>query len=77
MSPLKIKYDCENAKRDVDLFFSIGPSIAEGESAFWRAMRHIAHESTTEKHKITCKKCWRYFLREKRKILEKFEREEK
>lgn len=68
MSSFKMKYDCEEAKKDIDLIFSVGIHNTEGESAFWRAMRHIAHSRTSQKHKISCSKCWRYFKRKKKKI---------
>jgi len=69
-------YICMHARRDVDLFFSIGPSLSEGESAFWKAMGHIVHGDIT-KHRIACKKCWRYYLRRKRETIEKIERGKK
>jgi hypothetical protein len=69
-------YTCMNARRDVNLFFSIGPSVSDGASAFWRIMGHMVSGDII-KHRIVCKTCWRYYLRKKRETIERFEREKK
>jgi len=63
-------YTCVSARRDVCMFFSVELSRTEGESAFWRAMSHIVHGDII-KHRISCKKCWRYYLRKKKEAIQK------
>ena len=69
-------YTCVSARRDVCLFFSAGPSISEGESAFWRAMRHMI-SGDIARHRVVCKPCWRYYLRKKKETVRQFKRSKK
>jgi hypothetical protein len=68
------QYTCENAREDIKLFFSSGPYVSEGESAFWRIMSHMIKGDIT-KHRIVCRPCWRYFLRKKRQTRQKIKRQ--
>ena len=69
-------YDCLNSRKDINLFFSAGPSVSEGESAFWRTMRHMI-SGDIARHRVVCRPCWRYYLRRKKETVQKFKRSKK
>jgi hypothetical protein len=63
----KTKYDCENARQDINLVFFEETSMSERDSAIWRILKHIMHGDLVEIHHINCKKCYRYYQKKKRK----------
>ena len=59
-------YSCEDAKKDIDFFFS-GERSLEKEEALNRALyRHMTVGSALKKHNILCQKCWDYYQEMKR-----------
>ena len=65
----KEDYTCEDAKKDIDFFFSgeRTPEKPEQEEALKRALyEHMTKGSKIGKHNIACQKCWDYYQEMKR-----------
>jgi len=61
-------YPCENAKKDIDFFFSgEGNTTQKQEEALNRALYgHMTLGSIIGEHNISCQACWRYYQEMKR-----------
>ena len=71
----KTKYNCKNARKDINFIFSVDATLPDRESAFWRVSHHIAHKDSIEEHRIACRKCWRYYQKKKKEYLEEAKNE--
>jgi protein-arginine kinase activator protein McsA len=61
-------YTCENARKDIEAFFAKETQETERHHALWRIMKHMMHEFSIEIRHISCKKCYRYYQKKKRKL---------
>ncbi|MFZ5559297.1 MAG: hypothetical protein ACOZAL_00665 [Patescibacteria group bacterium] len=58
----KRPYGCEEARKDIDLFYLEGERIPEKDEILHRALfRHIAKRTIFKKYNISCPECWNYY----------------
>jgi len=58
-------YECSDALRDIDSFFSAVDESAAGDAAQDRALAHMVSHDTGERT-VVCESCWDYYMEQKR-----------
>lgn len=59
-------YACQDAKRDIALFFRSTDYEGSAERALTRALSHMVSVENDDSHVVVCEECWSYYMDQKR-----------